>query len=404
MIRELTIKYGNIIDKLACEIKKDLSESGYGRDDKDLLLVVEDKFFSSSQISNIDFDEVKPLINCIFKRVRDRYGILTELLRNEDINEIMVNGYKEIYVEKKKKILKIDDSFTSEIELENLIRMFASSVHREINEANPIVDARLENGYRVNGVLKVIALNGPILTIRKFNKEAITMDKLIELKSLTRECSDYLSELVRCGYNIFISGGTSSGKTTFLNALSESILPDERVIIIEDSAELKIEHIKNIVHMECRGANSIGRGEVNMASLIRTSLRMRPDRIIVGEVRGKEVVDMIQAMNTGHSGSMSTGHGNSVKGMLGRLETMYLMDSQIPMKSIKGQISNAVEIYVHLMRDKNGNRKVVEIAEMIGIKDDDYELNYLFVRNGEDELVRTKNKLINNEKLIRGSS
>ena len=404
MIRELTIKYGNIIDKLACEIKKDLSESGYGRDDKDLLLVVEDKFFSSSQISNIDFDEVKPLINCIFKRVRDRYGILTELLRNEDINEIMVNGYKEIYVEKKKKILKIDDSFTSEIELENLIRMFASSVHREINEANPIVDARLENGYRVNGVLKVIALNGPILTIRKFNKEAITMDKLIELKSLTRECSDFLSEFVKCGNNIFISGGTSSGKTTFLNALSESILPDERVIIIEDSAELKIEHIKNIVHMECRGANSIGRGEVNMASLIRTSLRMRPDRIIVGEVRGKEVVDMIQAMNTGHSGSMSTGHGNSVKGMLGRLETMYLMDSQIPMKSIKGQISNAVEIYVHLMRDKNGNRKVVEIAEMIGIKDDDYELNYLFVRNGEDELVRTKNKLINNEKLIRGSS
>ena len=404
MIRELTIKYGNIIDKLACEIKKDLSESGYGRDDKDLLLVVEDKFFSSSQISNIDFDEVKPLINCIFKRVRDRYGILTELLRNEDINEIMVNGYKEIYVEKKKKILKIDDSFTSEIELENLIRMFASDVHREINEANPIVDARLGNGYRVNGVLKVIALNGPILTIRKFNKEAITMDKLIELKSLTKECSDFLSMLVKCGYNIFISGGTSSGKTTFLNALSESILPDERVIIIEDSAELKIEHIKNIVHMECRGANSIGRGEVNMASLIRTSLRMRPDRIIVGEVRGKEVVDMIQAMNTGHSGSMSTGHGNSVKGMLGRLETMYLMDSQIPMKSIKGQISNAVEIYVHLMRDKNGNRKVVEIAEMIGIKDDDYELNYLFVRNGEDELVRTKNKLINNEKLIRGSS
>lgn len=404
MIRELTIKYGNIIDKLACEVKKDLSESGYGRDDEDLLSMVEEKFFNSDEISNIDFDEVKPLINCIFKRARDRYGILTELLSNEDINEIMVNGYKEIYVEKKKKILKIDDSFTSEIELENLIRMFASDVHREINEANPIVDARLENGYRVNGVLKVIALNGPILTIRKFNKEAITMHKLIELKSLTRECSDFLSMLVKCGYNIFISGGTSSGKTTFLNALSESILPDERVIIIEDSAELKIEHIENIVHMECRGANSIGRGEVNMASLIRTSLRMRPDRIIVGEVRGKEVVDMIQAMNTGHSGSMSTGHGNSVKGMLGRLETMYLMDSQIPMKSIKGQISNAVEIYVHLMRDKNGNRKVVEIAEMIGIKDDDYELNYLFVRNGEDELVRTKNKLINNEKLIRGSS
>lgn len=402
MIKDITLKYGYIIDNLTAQIKKNLSENNSYFDDKDLLFYTEDEFFNSKCISDIDINITGELINCIYRRVKNKYGILSELLMDEDINEIMVNGYKDIFIEKKRKIYHIDDAFTSEIELENLIRMFASDVHREVNEANPIVDARLENGYRVNGVLKVVALNGPILTIRKFDKESISMKRLVELKSLTKECSDYLSKLVKCGYNIFISGGTSSGKTTFLNALSENILPEERVILIEDSAELKIEHIRNIVHMECRGANSIGKGEVNMASLIKTSLRMRPDRIIVGEVRGKEVVDMIQAMNTGHSGSMSTGHGNSVKGMLNRLETMYLMDAQIPIKSIKSQIANAIEIYVHLARDKYGIRKVIEVVEMIGIEDDEYKLNYLFSRDSNDYLIRTENSLINNEKLIRG--
>lgn len=402
MIKDITLKYGYIIDNLTAQIKKNLSENNSYFDDKDMLFHTEDEFFNSKCISDIDINITGELINCIYRRVKNKYGILSELLMDEDINEIMVNGYKDIFIEKKRKIYHIDDAFTSEIELENLIRMFASDVHREVNEANPIVDARLENGYRVNGVLKVVALNGPILTIRKFDKESISMKRLVELKSLTKECSDYLSKLVKCGYNIFISGGTSSGKTTFLNALSENILPEERVILIEDSAELKIEHIRNIVHMECRGANSIGKGEVNMASLIKTSLRMRPDRIIVGEVRGKEVVDMIQAMNTGHSGSMSTGHGNSVKGMLNRLETMYLMDAQIPIKSIKSQIANAIEIYVHLARDKYGIRKVIEVVEMIGIEDDEYKLNYLFSRDNNDCLIRTENSLINNEKLIRG--
>lgn len=402
MIKDVTLKYGYIIDNLTAQIKKNLSENNSYFDDKDLLFYTEDEFFNSKCISDIDINITGELINCIYRRVKNKYGILSELLMDEDINEIMVNGYKDIFIEKKRKIYHIDDAFTSEIELENLIRMFASDVHREVNEANPIVDARLENGYRVNGVLKVVALNGPILTIRKFDKESISMKRLVELKSLTKECSDYLSKLVKCGYNIFISGGTSSGKTTFLNALSENILPEDRVILIEDSAELKIEHIRNIVHMECRGANSIGKGEVNMASLIKTSLRMRPDRIIVGEVRGKEVVDMIQAMNTGHSGSMSTGHGNSVKGMLNRLETMYLMDAQIPIKSIKSQIANAIEIYVHLARDKYGIRKVIEVVEMIGIEDDEYKLNYLFSRDSNDCLIRTENSLINNEKLNRG--
>lgn len=402
MIKDITLKYGYIIDNLTAQIKKNLSENNSYFDDKDLLFYTEDEFFNSKCISDIDINITGELINCIYRRVKNKYGILSELLMDEDINEIMVNGYKDIFIEKKRKIYHIDDAFTSEIELENLIRMFASDVHREVNEANPIVDARLENGYRVNGVLKVVALNGPILTIRKFDKESISMKRLVELKSLTKECSDYLSELVKCGYNIFISGGTSSGKTTFLNALSENILPEERVIVIEDSAELKIEQIKNIVHMECRGANSIGKGEVNMASLIKTSLRMRPDRIIVGEVRGKEVVDMIQAMNTGHSGSMSTGHGNSVKGMLNRLETMYLMDAQIPVKSIKSQIANAIEIYVHLARDKDGIRKVIEVVEMIGIDGEEYRLNYLFKRDRNDNLIRTENGLTNNEKLVRG--
>lgn len=402
MIKEITLKYGNIIDSLTALIKKGLSEDRKSLDDRSLLLYTEDKFFNSKCISEVDINATGDLINCIYRRVKNKYGILLELLTDEDINEIMVNGYKEIFIEKKRKICHVDDAFTSELELENLIRMFASAVHREINEANPIVDARLENGYRVNGVLKVVALNGPILTIRKFDKESISMERLVELKSLTKECSDYLSKLVKCGYNIFISGGTSSGKTTFLNALSENIVPEDRVIVIEDSAELKIDHIENIVHMECRGANSIGKGEVNMASLIKTSLRMRPDRIIVGEVRGKEVVDMIQAMNTGHSGSMSTGHGNSVKGMLNRLETMYLMDAQIPIKSIKSQIANAIEIYVHLARGKDGVRKVIEVVEMLGVEGDEYRLNYLFIRDSKGCLVHTNSSLKNDEKLIRG--
>lgn len=402
MIREITIKYGDLIEELTARIKKRLSSKDEQLGDEELMNVIEDEFFSELNLLDYSLESIKEIIDCIYRRVRSKYGILSELLQDDEINEIMVNGANHIYVEKHRKIIRIDDAFTSDIELESLIRMLASDVHREINEANPIVDARLANGYRVNGVLKAVALNGPILTIRKFEKDSITMEDLIRFRSLTRECSDFLKNLVRCGYNIFISGGTSSGKTTFLNALSSSISPHERVIVIEDSAELKIEQIENIVHMECRSANSIGKGEVNMAMLIKTSLRMRPDRIIVGEVRGREVVDMIQAMNTGHSGSMSTGHGNSVKGMLNRLETMYLMDAQIPMRAIKNQIANAIEIYVHLIRDKDGVRKVMEVAEMTGFDGEDYKLNYLFERNEEGILNRTDNALMNNEKLIRG--
>jgi pilus assembly protein CpaF len=297
--------------------------------------------------------------------------------------------------------MQVDDAFTSTAELEEIIRMFASDVHREINEANPIVDARLPSGYRVNGVLKTVALNGPILTIRKFREKEIEMSELVGCASLPLECAQDLAALVRSGYNVFISGGTSSGKTTFLNALTAFIGEKERVITIEDSAELVISHIENKVQMECRAANSIGKGEVNMTQLIRTSLRMRPDRIIVGEVRGKEVIDMIQAMNTGHDGSMSTGHGNSIKGMLNRLETMYLADSQVSVGSVRNQIANAIDIFVHLKRDSDGKRRVEEVAEMIGFNGNDYELNYLYKFSGDGHLRPTGKALCDRERLVR---
>ena len=271
--------------------------------------------------------------------------------------------------------------------LARIIRMFASDVHREINEANPIVDARLPSGYRVNGVLKTVAINGPILTIRKFRDREIEMDDLIMLGSITRECADDLKALVKSGYNIFISGGTSSGKTTFLNALTASVDKEERVIIIEDSAELKITHLRNKVHLECRAANSIGKGEVTMERLIRTSLRMRPDRIIVGEVRGSEAIDMIQAMNTGHDGSMSTGHANSARDMLARLETMILMGMELPVPAIRGQLAAGIDVIVHLGRLRDRSRKLLEVAEVMGIGENGQIILstlYRFTETGEE--------------------
>ena len=396
-----TAKYGEGIDEVVRSVRKWTTETGSVPTDDELLRRCEDEFFRSGMSKGAGSRETVIIIDGIYRRLRGRYGILTDLLEDPLINEIMVNGPDRIYVERERSLIRIDDAFTSCSELEELIRMFASDVHREINEANPIVDARLPSGYRVNGVLRNVALNGPILTIRKFREKEIEMDELVGCASLTRECAEDLAALVRSGYNMFISGGTSSGKTTFLNALTAYIGPNERVITIEDSAELVISHIENKVQMECRAANSIGKGEVNMTQLIRTSLRMRPDRIIVGEVRGREVVDMIQAMNTGHDGSMSTGHGNSIKGMLNRLETMYLADSQVSVSSVRNQIANAIDIFVHLRRDAKGRRYVEEVAEMTDFDGNEYRLNYLY-RAGEDGvLVPTGNGLMDRERLIR---
>lgn len=402
-MKAIVEKYRNEIQFITREMKGVISANKTEFFENDTLQLLENHFFLSKYIDNIDTADIADVINCIYRRVVNKYGILNELLEDETINEIMVNGPDKIFVEKYGKIKSVDDSFLSAEELENTIRMFAADVHREINEMNPIVDARLESGYRVNGVLKNVALNGPILTIRKFSRNALEMKDLIEVGSITEECSNTLCSLVNAGYNIFISGGTSSGKTTFLNALASSINENERAVIIEDSAELKIDHLKNIVHLECRNANSIGRGEVTMEQLIRTSLRMRPDRIIVGEVRGSEVTDMIQAMNTGHDGSMSTGHGNSISGMLNRLETMFLSGTQIPLYSIKSQIANAIEIFVHLKRDEKGRRRVVEVAETVKFDGSDYLMNYLYLTDQNGKLVNTGNKIVNREKLIRGS-
>ena len=405
-MKEIVNKYSREIEETVRKIRKQLTyqNGSLGKEDEERLIndLVEDTFFKSEFAIKVDFSELQTVVEAILRRLRSKYGILAELLEDPEINEIMVNGPDSIFIERSRKLIPVDDAFTSVDELEGVIRMFASDVHREINEANPIVDARMENGYRINGVLRNVAINGPALTIRKFSECEITMSDLVRFGSLTEECSEDLCALAETGYNIFISGGTSSGKTTMLNALAACIGDEERVVVIEDSSELQVRHLKNKVHLECRSANSIGKGEVTMEMLIRTSLRMRPDRIIVGEVRGREVVDMIQAMNTGHSGSFSTGHGNSIKGMLNRLENMYLMDAQIPIRSIKNQIANAIEIFVHLRRGRNGMRQVVEVAELVGSDGEDYELNYLYQMNRMGELCRTENHLIHRENLERG--
>ena len=321
-------------------------------------------------------------------------------MKDTQVNEIMINGPDTFFFETKDGIHKLEESFASVEELEEVIRNIAAAVHREINEMHPILDARLSDGSRVNAVYKNIAAGGPILTIRKFAKERIRMEDMIAGGTISKECADFLYLLVACGYNLFICGGTSSGKTTFLNALSEAIPKDERVIVIEDSTELQLSHIDNLVQMECHQANAMGQGAVSMDMLIKTSLRMRPDRIIVGEVRGKEVADMLQAMNTGHDGSMSTGHGNSVEGMLRRLEAMYLMSAQIPMDAIRAQIVEGIDVLVHLGRLDHGIRKVMEVQELLDYENGKYVLNPLFYLDEEQNLVATGNTLQRNRKLM----
>ena len=399
--RKTILKYRKEIDDIVKDIRRWMTERECVPSTEEILDKCEAMFFASRLSMISEISEMKLIISAVFDRVSGRYGLLQRLLSDPAVNEIMVNGPDMIFIEKNRELMQVDDTFASAEELEEIIRMFAADVHREINEASPIVDARLPSGYRVNGVLKTVALNGPILTIRKFRDKEIEMEDLISYGSISRECADDLRALVRSGYNIFISGGTSSGKTTFLNALTASIDPRERVIIIEDSAELQITHLSNKVQMECRAANSIGKGEVTMERLIRTSLRMRPDRIIVGEVRGREVVDMIQAMNTGHDGSMSTGHGNSIRGMLNRLETMYLTDSQVSVSSVRNQIANAVDIFVHLRRDADGRRRTSEVAEMTGFDGEEYIVNYLYVTTEQGILTATGSPLKDRERLIR---
>lgn len=314
--------------------------------------------------------------------------ILQELVEDDSITEIMVNGAGNIFLEKGGKIFCWQKTFSSEERLYAVIQKVVSRVNRVVNEASPIVDARLADGSRVHVVLPPIALDGPILTIRKFGREALTMEKLIELGSVSREAVDELAVWVAAGYNIFISGGTGSGKTTFLNALSFFIPENERIITIEDSAELQIEGIKNLVRLEARNANLEGELAVTIRDLIRAALRMRPDRIVVGEVRDAAALDMLSAMNTGHDGSLSTGHGNSPEDMLRRLETMVLMGCELPVKAIRGQIASALDILIHLERMRDGVRRVVSIVEVMGYEEKTEEIRVQVLYQFEEEGIR----------------
>ena len=336
-----------------------------------------------------------------------RLDVLTEYIDDENITEIMVNGYKNIYVEKKGRIEVAPKCFESEEKLKSVVQQIVADCNRRINEANPIVDARLKDGSRVNMVLYPAALNGPVITIRKFPSEVMTLDKLIEYEALDEKTAELLKLFVKARYNIFISGGTGSGKTTFLNALSAYIPKDERIITIEDAAELQIKEIPNLVRLEARNANVEGENEISIRDLIKTSLRMRPDRIIVGEVRDAAAIDMLQAMNTGHDGSLSTGHANSSRDMLSRLETMVLMGMDIPLAAVRMQIASAVDIIIHLGRMRDKSRKVIEISEVLRVEMGEIELNklYEFAETGEvgkrlKGSLRKINDLINTDKLI----
>ena len=343
----------------------------------------------------------------IFNSIR-RLDILQELVEDAEITEIMINGASRIFIEKAGRIEEWDRQFESERKLFDIIQQIVSGANRVINETNPIVDARLYDGSRVNIVLPPVSLTGPVVTIRKFPKKPMTMEKLISYESISGEAAGFLKELVEAGYNIFISGGTGAGKTTFLNALSGYIPSNERVITIEDSAELQLVSIPNLVRLEVRNANVEGKNAVTIRDLIKSSLRMRPDRIIVGEVRDDAAIDMLQGLNTGHSG-LSTGHANSAGDMLSRLETMVLLGADIPALAVRRQIASAIDLIVHLGRLRDRTRRVLEITEVLDCVDGEIEMNPLFVFREEGEtdgriigsLKRTRGSLIHVNKLLR---
>ena len=369
---------------------------------------IEEIVYEKTSKSFLSIDQKISIARQIFSSIRG-LGILDEIMMDESITEVMINGADYIFIEKAGRLQRLERSFESQRKLEDIIQRIVGQAGREVNQANPIVDTRLPDGSRVNVVLPPIALCGPTITIRKFSKTPMTIEQLIKYGSITQEIAEKLRILVEAKFNIFISGGTGSGKTTFLNALSNFIPRDERIITIEDSAELQITGIDNLVSLETRNANSTGAGEITIRDLIKSSLRMRPERIIVGEVRGGEALDMLQAMNTGHDGSLSTGHANSTKDMLSRLETMVLQGAEgLPLEAIKQQIASAIDIIIHLSRLRDKSRKTMEITEVVGYENGEIILNPLY-RFVEDEsstlekvsgsLQRTNNPLVNDFKL-----
>jgi pilus assembly protein CpaF len=374
--------------------------------DDDLRKAIQDLVFSA--LKNATLTERAEIANEVFSSIRG-FGLLDKIIADDTITEVMINGVETIFIEKDGVVRRLDEKFENESALTDIIQRIVALAGREVNQANPIVDTRLPDGSRVNVVLPPISLIGPVVTIRKFSKNPMTIAKLIEYGSITPDIANILKILVICKYNIFISGGTGSGKTTFLNALSNFIPHTERVITIEDSAELQIEGIENLVSCETRNANSSGAGAVTIRDLIKSSLRMRPDRIIVGECRGGEALEMLQAMNTGHDGSLSTGHANSTADVISRLETMVLQGAEgLPLEAIRNQIGSAIDIIIHLSRLRDHSRRTMQISEVCGIENGEVVINPLYTFT-EDEnstvnkvsgsLVRTNNKLRNCFKL-----
>jgi len=397
-------------DELIKEIRKEIAlrrnlalEFTGSELDRELLELIESITFEKAGSGALNPLEIKVIVDTVFNQMR-RLDAIEPFINDREITEIMVNGPDKIFVERNGEVQKTDARFESRERLEDIIQVIVGKVNRSVNEAEPIVDARLEDGSRVNVVLPPVAINGPIVTIRKFPDKPMTIQDLIRYGSITEESAEFLNKLVKSKYNIFICGGTGSGKTSFLNALSGLIPPDERIVTIEDSAELQLSSIENLVRLETRNANTEGRGEIKMKSLIKTALRMRPERIIVGEVRGEEALDMLQAMNTGHDGSMSTGHANSTEDMLSRLETMVLMAAPLPLDAIRKQIASALDIIIFLSRLRDHSRRTMEISEVLDYRNGVIELSPIFLFEYEGEtndgkvagrLKRTGNSMVN---------
>ena len=399
-----------LIEELALKVKSYVTDNLALSDLSDEELEEKIEELTSRTIGNsyVSIEDRVAIVKKVYSSIRG-LGLLDEIMNDDSITEVMINGHQNVFIEKSGKVQRMDKEFESQRRLEDIIQRIVGMAGREVNQANPIVDTRLADGSRVNVVLPPIALCGPTITIRKFSKTPMTIEKLIAYGSITPEIAHKLDLLVKAKYNIFICGGTGSGKTTFLNALSNYIPKDERVITIEDSAELQIVGVDNLVSLETRNANATGVGQITIRDLIKSSFRMRPERIVVGEVRGGEALDMLQAMNTGHDGSLSTGHANSTKDMLSRLETMVLQGAAgLPLEAIRQQIASAVDIIIHLSRRRDHSRKTMEITEILDYKNGEIELNPLYVFE-EDEnttlervsggLNRTKNKLVNDWKL-----
>ncbi|GAA0133386.1 CpaF family protein [Paenibacillus sp. YSY-4.3] len=368
--------------------------------DLQLMDYIERRVLEDSGLYELTASEKRKWVRRLYDSFRG-LDVLQPLVDNRSVSEIMINSHEEIFIEQDGQVKRIDVRFESREKLEDIIQNIVSTVNRVVNDSSPIVDARLPGGSRVNIVLPPVALKGPTMTIRKFPEQPVTMERLVEWGSLTEEAAVFLQSLVKGKYNIFISGGTGSGKTTFLNALSQYIPPDERVITIEDSAELQIVTVPNLVSLETRNANTEGKGEISIRDLIRASLRMRPNRIVVGEVRGSEALDMLQAMNTGHDGSLSTGHANSTKDMISRLETMVLSGVELPIQVVRQQIGSAIDIFVHLSRLRDRSRRVTEISEVCGLSEGEVVLNPLYVFQEEAEIKgRIRGKLIKRGSLV----